>query len=576
MVPDIGKKQGTNAYGLLAYLYGPGKRDEHVDPHIVASWDNYAPDPGRDPHANLKQLESALMLRVNQLGSRKPKRFVWHCPVRADPGDRHLSDEEWAEVARRIVHATGIAKDGDPDGCRWIAVRHADDHIHIMATTVRGNLTRARINGDAYRAQAECRKIEKEWGLRQLKEGDGTAAKRPTSAELYKAERLGRAEPVRLELRDKVRQAVAGVKDEEEFFERLKAGGLLVKRRIAPSGDLLGYSVADPLDRNAAGEPVYFPGSKLAPDLSLPRIRKRLAGGAADTTALDDDGAADGIRRLPGSRAALARRHAAAAIDEAGRVLESGNDEEGAAQLVGVSEVLDALVVKAPADTRAQLRAAARAFERAARSHVRAERADNRVVRSAARELLFSGFATSRGEDGGVTAMLLCTLVLFAIAAARWNSARGHAQQAEAARVAAAQLREAYATVAARPMAQMAARGRSLPEAVRERHAVLVREHVHRGEQAVEDEGWDALAATLAEAEAAGYDPGELLQRAREQRELGSADSVTAVMVWRVRRLAKLSAAPPAPALSRPATGPVPPPATASAHVSEAARRPRR
>ncbi|MFH8384312.1 nucleotide disphospho-sugar-binding domain-containing protein [Kitasatospora sp. NPDC018058] len=85
-----------------------------------------------------------------------------------------------------------------------------------------------------------------------------------------------------------------------------------------------------------------------------------------------------------------------------------------------------------------------------------------------------------------------------------------------------------------------------------------------------------ALAATLAEAEAAGYDPGELLQRAREQRELGSADSVTAVMVWRVRRLAKLSAAPPAPAPSRPATGPVQPPATGPAQTSEAARRPRR
>ncbi|MDH6111370.1 hypothetical protein P3T36_003393 [Kitasatospora sp. MAP12-15] len=504
---------------------------------------------------------------------------MWHCPVRADADDRMLSDEEWAEVARRVVAAAGIAVPGDPDGCRWIAVRHADDHIHIMATVVRGDLKQPRLYKDADRAQAECREIERQWGLRRVKKGDKTAAKRPTSAEMHKAERLGRPEPVRLELRDKVRQAVAGAKDEQEFFDRLAAAGLLVNKRLAPSGDLLGYSVADPEDRNAAGDPVYYPGSKLAPDLSLPRIRKRMAGGTADQPAQEADGSADGIRRVPGSRAARARRDAAAVVDRATRVLDGDNDEESAAQLVGASEVLDVLVLKAPADTRAQLRAAARAFERAARSHVRAERADNTAVRSAARQLLNSGYAQSRGEDGGVTAMLLSTLVLLAIAASRWNAARGHAQQAEAAQAAAAHLRQAYATVAARPMAAMATRGRSLPPAVRERHAALVREHVHRGDQLPADEGFDALAATLAEAEAAGYDPADLLQQAKEQRELGSADSVAAVMVWRVRRLAKLSAAPSAPsapAATRPTVGPVRPPSGQPAPVSETARRPRR
>ncbi|MFJ1931642.1 relaxase/mobilization nuclease domain-containing protein [Kitasatospora sp. NPDC086801] len=545
LVPDVSR--GNKTYGLLAYLYGPGRRDEHFDPHLVASWDGFAPDPGRDPNATLKQLEQVLDLRVNQRGRRRLKNHVWHCPVSLDPDERLLSDEEWGEVARRVVAAAGIAEPGDPDGCRWIAVRHDPRHIHIMATIVRGDLRGARLHNDAQRAQDECREIEKELGLRQLNPGDKTAAKRPTSAEGHKAERLGRPEPMRLQLGDRVRQAVAGAADVAEFLGRLEAAGLLVRRKVGPSGDVLGYSVAHPDDRNAQGEPIFFSGSKLAPDLSLPRIRKRLGGGVRADVAIEaqvgDPGA--GTARAPGSKAARARREAAAAVGDATRRIEEGPDEDAAAQLVGAIEIIDVLAVRAPADTRAQLLAAARSFERASRSHVRAERADNRAVRTAARQLLSSGYAGNRGEDGGTVAMLLSALILLAIASARWHSARSHAQQAAAASAAAEQLRAAYATVAARPMAAMAAQGRSLPSPVRERQDAVIRAKLPEAQVARHGgTDWDALAATLAEAEAAGHDPAALLEQARDRRELDTAESVTAVMVWRVRRIAKLSAAP--------------------------------
>ncbi|SDB93163.1 hypothetical protein F610DRAFT_00523 [Streptomyces sp. LaPpAH-199] len=86
-----------------------------------------------------KRLDHHVDLRTREFGGKKPPQHVWHCPVRTAPGDRYLTDTEWAEVARRVVHATGIAPDGDERACRWIAVRHADDHIHIMATTVRAD-----------------------------------------------------------------------------------------------------------------------------------------------------------------------------------------------------------------------------------------------------------------------------------------------------------------------------------------------------------------------------------------------------------------------------------------------------
>ncbi|WP_030577980.1 relaxase/mobilization nuclease domain-containing protein [Streptomyces anulatus] len=545
MVPDIGR--GSRTHGLLVYLYGPGRREEHTDAHLVGSWDGFAPDPGRDtspdpdPKVTLARLTAALDLRVKQAGDRAPAKHVWHCSVRTAPGDRRFSDEEWNAVAQRIVHATGIAPDGDPDGCRWIAVRHAADHIHIVATLVRGDLRNPRLNYDFNKAQAECRRIEREMGLRRLNAGDGTAAKNPTSAEKFKAERTGRPETPRETLREAVRRALAGAEDEKEFFTRLHEAGLRVKVRHAPSGDALGYNVALPGDRNRDAEPVWYPGSKLAPDLSLPKIRRRLADGTAEHTATLASGG-----RADSSPPARERRSATAIAERAAVLLDHGDDGEAAAQLVGVGELLDAVAQTSPAVTRTELATAARTFERATRSHVQAERADTRALRSAARGIVRAGGALGRGEDGGTTAMLLSTLVLVTLAAAHWHSARGHAQQAHASRQTAEHLRTAYRQAAATPMRTLHEQGRALPDAQRRAYETTIRAALTK--HGVREDGvpakTDALAATLAQAEQAGDDSEALLREAIDMRELDTATDVNDVLVWRLRRIAQLPAHP--------------------------------
>ncbi|WP_329576663.1 MULTISPECIES: relaxase/mobilization nuclease domain-containing protein [unclassified Streptomyces] len=538
MVPDI--STGSRTYGLLAYLYGPGRRDEHTDPHIVAAWSpELAPDPGRDPAATLKQLTDRLDLPVLALPQdRRPARHVWHCPVRTAPGDRYLTDAEWGEVARRIVHATGIAEEGDDKACRWIAIRHADDHIHIVATLKREDGRSPRRHEDGIRAQAECRKIEREWGLQVLNQGDGTAARRPTSAERSKAERTGRAEPPRETLREQVRQALAGAADEDEFFRRLTEAGLRLDKRIAPSGDTIGYKVALPGDRNRDGQPIWFSGSKLAPDLSLPQIRDRLEAGTVDNEPVP------GGPVHQSSRPARARRNATHIAEQALTTLAGDHDGDIAAQLVGVGELLDAVAQTAPVSTHEELSKAARTFERATRSHIRAEHADHRALRSAARGIVRAGNALGKGEDGGTTAMLLSTMVLVTIAAIRWHSARGHAQQAAAARQAAQHLRAAYRTAAATPMNTMRAQGRQLPFPVRDRYAHTLEGALPaQADHLLCEPGWDALAATLAQAEHEGHDPEALLQQAIGSRELDTADNVTDVLVWRLRSIGELPAA---------------------------------
>ncbi|WP_405735032.1 mobilization protein [Streptomyces sp. NBC_01537] len=543
MIPSV-HKPGTRTIGLLAYLYGPGKREEHVDPHLVASFDGFAPDPGRDSSATLKDLQLLLDQPVQALPENsRPGKHVWHCSVRAAADDRLLSDDEWGEIARRVVAATGIDSGGGEPACRWAAVRHADDHIHIVATLVCEDGSRPDDYRSGKRAQAECRLIEKELGITAVAAGDGTAAQRPTSAEQYKAERKSRARTPREELRETVRRAVAGVAGEEEFFDRLAAAGLLVRPRLAPSGDLLGYTVALPDDRNKDGEPVFYSGSKLAPDLSLPRIRERWTG-AADPGHNEDVQPARSPRS-PATGPASARRRAAGAAWQAMLVIDHGGDGAVAAQIAAAGEVLDALAKTSAAHTRRELRKAAFAFERACRSHIRAERGHDRALRQAARDLIYSGPALGRGEDGATTAMLIDMAFFLVIAAANWHGKKEHAQQVAAARQAANHLRAAYQAAAGHPMGALHQRGRHLPPTLQRKLAAHLRRAVPElAEQILAEPGWHALAATLADAEAAGHEPATLLAEAATRRELGTAESVSDVLVWRLRRIADLPADP--------------------------------
>ncbi|MEV5876978.1 relaxase/mobilization nuclease domain-containing protein [Streptomyces sp. NPDC052101] len=578
MIPSI-HKRGSETIGLIRYLYGPGTDEEHIDPHLVAAFDPLTPDPGRDPEATFGQLQRLLDQPVNALpAGRRPKKHVWHLSVRAAPEDPILSDEDWAAIARRMVAATGIAPDGDDAAGRWAAVRHADDHIHIIATLVRDDGRRPRLHNEAHRAQTECRRIEADYNLRRVPAGDGTAAKRPTSAERHKAKRQGKDRASREELRETVRRAVAGAAGEEEFFDRLAAAGLLIRKRVAPSGDLLGYKVALPDDRNKDGQPVFYSGSTLAPDLSLPRIRERWV--LPEDAAASADGSQRDQPTLPDvTGPAFARRRATAATWQALLIIDHGDDGAAAAQIAAAGEILDALAKTSAAHTRAELREAAFAFERASRSHIKAVRGHDRALRQAARDLVHSGPALGRGEDGATTAMLIDMAFFLAIAAANWHAKKEHAQQASAAQQAAEHLRAAYEAAAAHPMAVLRQRGRRLTPRVQQRQADLLHQVLPKlAERIRAEDGWPALAATLDDAQRAGHDPAALLTDAARRRELDTASSISDVLVWRLRRSAHLPALPESPH-GTPARGnrhtvsPAPTTQVATSAVNDSSRR---
>ncbi|WP_157431460.1 relaxase/mobilization nuclease domain-containing protein [Actinomadura hibisca] len=285
-------RRGKRVQGLLHYLYGLGRFNEHHNPHIIAGFDAPAalePSLRADGHRDLTRLSALLTQPLALLGDHNHQRPVWHVPIRAAPEDPVLSDEQWAQIAAVVMDRAGLAPDGDPDAVRWIAIRHADDHVHLVATLARQDGARPEVWNDAYRLRAACRAIEQRYGLRSTASADRTAARRPKRGETEKAARHGHDEPPRTRLRRHVQTAAAGARTEAEFFARLEDEDVLVHRRFShyDPGQITGYAVALPDDRTKAGQPVWFGGGKLAADLTLPRLRHRWSSTAGPVSGRD-------------------------------------------------------------------------------------------------------------------------------------------------------------------------------------------------------------------------------------------------------------------------------------------------
>ncbi|MFD4505337.1 hypothetical protein [Streptomyces sp. NPDC058457] len=154
----------SDTAGLLAYLYGPGERGNHAVPRLIAGDAHGAPigllaEPGSLPY-----LAHALDAPVERLGVRAPGRPTWACSVRSDPRRPDLTDTQWAAVARRLVSAVGLAPDGNPDACRWIALRNQPRQVHVVATLAHEDGGLHNTYRDAFRVQTECRRIAAELG----------------------------------------------------------------------------------------------------------------------------------------------------------------------------------------------------------------------------------------------------------------------------------------------------------------------------------------------------------------------------------------------------------------------------
>jgi hypothetical protein len=440
VIGKISTPRGEHVEPLLYYLFGPGRREEHTDPHIIAGWRHPAalePPLRPDGKRDFTTLAGLFLQPQAALGGRGYQRPVWHCSMRAAPEDRMLSDDEWTGIAREVLHRTGLSPSGqDDEAVRWIAVRHGEDHIHIVAMLARQDGGKPGLSGERYKVRAACLAAEQRYGLRSTAPADRTAARRPSRAESEKAARRGLEEAPRVTLRRQVTTAAASANSQDEFFARLDAAGVLVRKRFSVTnpGQVTGYAVALPGDTAKDGGPVWYGGGKLATDLTWPKLRQRWT---AHRAAPSPGRLTAAERNAVWDQASRAAAGAAAQI----RHLAWTNPAAAADAAWATSDTLH--VAAAMLGSRI-LRQAADAYDRAARTphgRIPPPTPAGNQLRQAAR--LLSAFACLTGDRTLAPIVLITRLAALAEAVAELHDTQQHAAQAAAARTAAERLRAA-------------------------------------------------------------------------------------------------------------------------------------
>lgn len=307
MIANITK--GRSAFGLLNYLVGPGRHEEHRSPNVVAGSETMremferAPGEGwsrLDVWSLATKLEESYreQLVVEAAADRhdaKPHlrdrrsqrpRHVFHASMSLRAEEGLLGADRWSQIAEDYVARMGLKE------CGWVAVHHGqsvagNDHIHIVVSLVKGDGTWASTSNDYARSMRAARAIEQRYGLRVLHEhepGRGVPGYQPgetrqrhtTRTEAGERVSYTRLEPQRVRLERLVRVAASAASSEADFLRLLWASNILTRPRWADGGrvQVAGYSVSlrNVTDADVA---LWFGGGKLARDLTLPELRKR-------------------------------------------------------------------------------------------------------------------------------------------------------------------------------------------------------------------------------------------------------------------------------------------------------------
>jgi hypothetical protein len=454
VIGKISAPRGKRVEPLIRYLFGPGRREEHTDPHVVAGWRHPAelepplrPDGSRD----FRKLNGLLNQPNDAMGSFASERPVWHCALRAAPGDKILSDDEWAQIAQDVMDRTGLCRPGEEDeAVRWVAVRHAGDHIHLVVMLARQDGRRPSVRNDRYRVRDACRAAERRYGLRSTSPADRTAPRYPTRAENEKTARRGLDETPRVTLRRAVATAAASSVTAEEFFARLRAAGITVRQRHSARnpGQLTGYAVALPGDVAKDGSPVWYSGGKLAADLTWPKLTQRWLPARHGTD----------VRLTSAERSALFD-HAAQAAANATAHIRTFAATSPAAAADAAQAASDTLHVAAALLGSRPLCQAADFYDRAAREpfgRIPAPTPAGNQLRRAAR--LMATCARLSGDRISTAAVLILQLAALAEAVAELRQAQQRATQAKASLTAALQLHTVRPAPPARPPAPPRAR----------------------------------------------------------------------------------------------------------------------
>ncbi len=285
---------GSRVRGLVEYLFGPGRSEEHTDPHVIASHDTLLlGDRAPSPLARKMLAVELDSTRITMAPEVKEK-FVWHASISLAPEDGPVSEEMWRDIAESVAEHMGFGEDTPGAPVRWIAVHHGvsrngNDHIHLMANLIAEDGRKHNFRGSPGPMLSEVRKrLEIKHGLRLVGHDKGTGLGAYSQADARRAEEerhteaaakgvptasVKLAEPETVQLERKVRAAASAAVDESDFLRHLTEQEVAVRPRFA-TGDrsrVVGISVALPTGDGQTL--IWHGGGRLAKDLTLPALR---------------------------------------------------------------------------------------------------------------------------------------------------------------------------------------------------------------------------------------------------------------------------------------------------------------
>lgn len=302
MIPNI--VTGGDTGGLMRYLVGPGRANEHENPHVIAGsrdivrkwgdWETISVSQASEIATRL----DAYMHETGTFPTGKARRFnpatgavewngeieanhVWHCSLSLSPEEAALGDEVWGRIASDFMSEMGFSGTDGKAPCRWVAIHHGSaknggDHIHIAATIVREDGTKWTPWYDQRRAQKACNVLEHRYGLLVVESREHARGSRCDSAAAQNAaKRAGTSRTDRAVLEERLRAAATAAASEADFVRRARRLGVRLHPRFA-SGRIdivVGYSAA--LRTENGQQTRWWGGGRIARDLTLTQLRTR-------------------------------------------------------------------------------------------------------------------------------------------------------------------------------------------------------------------------------------------------------------------------------------------------------------
>nr|WP_187279355.1 relaxase/mobilization nuclease domain-containing protein [Streptomyces lavendulae] len=303
MIANITK--GKRAVGALVYDFGPGRRDEHINPRIVAG--------------NVTGTPLQVARAIDHTARRRPgiTAPIWRASLSLPDEDGILPDAQWSTIATAFIADMGF------DGAPWVAVRHGDDHIHLTVSRVDWSGQLLTDRWDYRRAREAADRLEEEHGL--VRAADRFRAEGPEvrNNELEASKRRRGPEPDRPPEREELRRLVREVRDasrglgRDAFESGLADVGVGVRANVASTGRMNGYSFTLEGWTDGSGEQVWVAASKVARELRWAQLK----------TVIGDDPSDNAVAK----KDVPSKKDVSEFVDRATEMLRQGRIERGAA-----------------------------------------------------------------------------------------------------------------------------------------------------------------------------------------------------------------------------------------------------